>query len=295
MTGNPTQPHATPRGGPKPRDCHPSASPPPAPTIPRACRAFSLIELLVVISIIALLVGILLPVLGAVRGTARATVCMSNQRQTTTALHTYTHDHRGQFVPNMQRLTAPNRALWWFGLEAGGPGSPTAMHRPMDTTKSPLAPYFGGDLVAQLHCPDFAHNDPRFFPKFVQSSAHFGYNESLAPLAYKKLPSKRLADARQPTRVFAFADAVHIDGLNKINGQNAFYEPHYVQHNKIPAWFTGFGHFRHRGNANTAMLDGHVTARPQTQPTFDTPAGAPAANLDDTWGADSIYGFETGI
>jgi prepilin-type N-terminal cleavage/methylation domain-containing protein len=57
--------------------------------------AFTLPELLVVIGIIALLMGLLVPVLASARSSARKIVCMSNLHQIGVALHSYATDNSG--------------------------------------------------------------------------------------------------------------------------------------------------------------------------------------------------------
>ena len=58
-------------------------------------RAFTLIELLTVIAIIALLAAIIFPVFASVRGKARGAACLSNLRQIGTATLMYTQDYDG--------------------------------------------------------------------------------------------------------------------------------------------------------------------------------------------------------
>ncbi len=64
-------------------------------------EAFTLVELLVVIGIIAVLVSLLLPALGRVRFQANELKCLSNIRQIALAVQAYAADNRG-FLPRFQ-------------------------------------------------------------------------------------------------------------------------------------------------------------------------------------------------
>lgn len=67
-------------------------------------RAFTLIEILVVIAVIGILAALLLPAMQSVLDSARRAQCMSNMRQIGIALRVY-HDAFGSFPPG--RLTYP--------------------------------------------------------------------------------------------------------------------------------------------------------------------------------------------
>jgi prepilin-type N-terminal cleavage/methylation domain-containing protein len=82
-------------------------------------RAFTLVELLVVIGIIAILVAILLPALAKARDKARNLQCKANLRQCHIALMCYAADNRN-FPPN--RIHAG--AQFWHGIDPAGVNNP---------------------------------------------------------------------------------------------------------------------------------------------------------------------------
>ena len=60
---------------------------------------FTLIELLVVIAIIAILAALLFPVFQQAKAAAKATSCMSNERQLALAIHLYMGDADDRYMP----------------------------------------------------------------------------------------------------------------------------------------------------------------------------------------------------
>lgn len=81
--------------------------------------AFSLIELLVVIGVIALLVAILVPALRGARAGTRKTVCQANLRNLLVAVHTYANDFGDAVVPSYTMRGTTGGAI--NPLEGWGP------------------------------------------------------------------------------------------------------------------------------------------------------------------------------
>lgn len=78
--------------------------------VPLRRAAFSLIELLVVLSVISVLAALLFPVFLTARGKAREVACVSNLRQIGQGIALYMQDYDGYFP--YARAIADERALW---------------------------------------------------------------------------------------------------------------------------------------------------------------------------------------
>ena len=227
-------------------------------------RGLSLIELLVVISIIGLLAGMLLPALKQARECARAATCASNLRQMGLATQMYLDDYR-RFFQFQQPVNGAGDMLWYFGLESPycpgcGPGT-----RHIDLTKAKLHPYLRSLHGAEV-CPSYNYHSPLWRQKFDQITYGYGFNSY--GLTSNNV-GKTLADLPDPARIICFADTAQV---------NTFQPPASSSHPMIEEWYyvtykttePADVHFRHNGRANVLFCDGHVDSMPMAPGTLDT-------------------------
>jgi len=105
--------------------------------------AFTLVELLVVIGIIAVLIGVLLPALNKARAQSQSVACLSNMRQLGQALTMFSQEHKG-FLPKAwfnarPKATAP-------GVGPGGRDGQTQDYQASDAWGYRF-PMYGWDYV----------------------------------------------------------------------------------------------------------------------------------------------------
>lgn len=113
----------------------------------RSYRGFTLVELLVVIGIIALLISILLPALGAARSQAASVKCLSNLRTIGLAAQMYGNDNRDAVLPTAIFDDSGNMDFWPMLLQAG---------KYLPVTKTPANQYAAPDNRSVLICPSVA-------------------------------------------------------------------------------------------------------------------------------------------
>lgn len=165
---------------------------------------FTLVELLVVIGIIALLIGILLPVLGRAREAANRVECASNMRSSIQAVLLYANEFNG-WLPGPHtsgQIWGPSVLDITSGVETG----PTAPVQNMDWASPSLGKVMtlpADDLerakalwATKLHCPsnDIYFNDVGLGGSGV-NPADFRYASYAAVLQFHSWPLREQSHA----------------------------------------------------------------------------------------------------
>jgi prepilin-type N-terminal cleavage/methylation domain-containing protein/prepilin-type processing-associated H-X9-DG protein len=110
------------------------------PAVSARQRAFTLVELLVVIGVIAILIAILLPAISRARKSAQRTACLSNLRSLSHAMVMYSDVNRGRLpngnAPGVWKDYA-GANLIMVKFNEGYVQSPRVFHCPSDTDPEP--------------------------------------------------------------------------------------------------------------------------------------------------------------
>jgi len=250
-------------------------------------NGFSLIELLVVISIIALLTGILLPSLSKAREAGRTAVCLANVRRISMAGYVYLLENNARFAPFRMMKAHPTDTVdfvneygrvkprWpWFFDHGIGP-----VINPAPYVVNPGDTFDDSDTLVMTNdyfmCPSFRHVN---FNKCDIRNGSYGYN-------YQYLGNARIRDdkfenfpvylgeIRRPADTIMIADSRGARGetgpagiphglhsytldpprLARSAGAVNFawhsWPEHWMQHSPAEA--------RHNGKVCVAFVDGH--------------------------------------
>jgi prepilin-type N-terminal cleavage/methylation domain-containing protein len=229
----------------------------------RAIRqAFTLVELLTVIAIIALLLALLLPSLAAAREQARKTTCLSNLRQIGIAIEAYAFDYAGR-IP--------------YGPKAPPFSNPSDFYPSTGTPTSLISLQNGSPVGLGLLLQQYIDNEPKvlFCPssdQALQSAvelAKVGLYQAQASYYYRHAGNTSLQDsitnALEPDHLRLDNLGLNRDGLPiraLAIDVNFLCPPDLAQFNVKPST-----HHRLRF-ADVLFSDGHVVGEPNPDGRF---------------------------
>ncbi len=217
-------------------------------------HAFTLVELLVVISIIALLIALLLPALGRARDSARALVCSSGLRQVGLAVWVY-HDEFGVF-PTASTGSPYNQMNVWAQSARIMIGDDRGSY----LGKHPDTPISGGTIgdKAGLYCPSYLQSPLTRRSVTYPDLAH---PQSRTWMGCFGGVLHSYAGNSKPTRASQFTSPSSTMVLMDSAGANAIGSPYFHKFRTPDAPSTvnfETGRFNHHGSANVLYLDNHV-------------------------------------
>jgi len=226
-------------------------------------RAFTLVELLVVVAVIGILSALSLPALQRARRSANGAVCLNNLRQLGIGAQLYWGDNENNPFP--YKIGATNNGdIYWFGwIERGAEGA-----RQFDVSQGLLYPYVRDSVRT---CPQLNYAMADFKLKASGAAYGYGYNLHLSPAP--NLPDLKMNTIARPADLSVFADAAQVNTFQApASPEYPMLEEFYYLSASEPTV-----HFRHSGSALTAFSDGHVSGEKMEPGTLDD--RLPTANV----------------
>lgn len=231
----------------------------------RSAAGFTLVELLVLIGVIAVLAGLLLPVLGQAKARGYSISCLNNERQLILAWQIYADEHEDRAASNFGKAQVleeiangtyrnwVNNVLDWTDnpmntntalLFAGGigpylSGTHQAYRCPSDFALSEWQQQLGWRSRVRSYSMNLMVGDAGSFSASGANTNNPYYRQFF-----------RTTEIPRPSDIFVFIEE-HPDTLDDGYFLNKAYSSHWID---LPASY-------HAGGANLAFADGHVEHR----------------------------------
>lgn len=228
-------------------------------------RAFTLVELLVVISVVAVLMGFLMPALARARQQGKTVVCLSNLRQMAIASQVYISNNDGSYpIAYTSQYVSPLSVsyAWDFTTTTN-----------WDTYEQKVIPglLWAGDTIEKIQqCPSFTGSanwleDPYTGYNYNTSYIGHGQFESISAPA-------RVEMIRSRANAPLFGDGQWAAGADK------FMRAPWPNEGDLSfsGRYAGTQGYRHQGKTNVAYCDGHAATVSECYTNTDE---ADAANI----------------
>ncbi len=230
-------------------------------------RAFTLVELLVVLAIVAVLASLLATAGWQAYRSSSLAVSASNIRQLTAGACQYLAENNQTYWK--YREDEAGGTKWWWGYESHGSQSAGEGNRRFDPQRSPLAGYIPAALRPD---PSFAMDGSAFKPKYQSGYIGVGYNVVLGGGFFgttkKPLKPLRQGQLSDPSRVVVFATSAQVYPFSSKPMIEEFYG---IDEKEITV------HFRNGGLAMVGYANGSAGFLPMDESTRDR--RAPKANV----------------
>ncbi len=228
----------------------------------RRKSGFTLVELLVVVAIIALLVGILIPVLSRAKALAAGTVCLSHTRTIALVMQMHADEHPRKFYPTARMpMTATHLPTW------------------MDQTKKYV------EELDVYRCPlDESEN---WDANTMARMTSYGINAYFTP-NHPPYHGVTPIDIHSPARTIIAAELIEDAAMDHFMPMY-WGDPPTVTHmmmqgkqwDKTTATPKTIVHTRHSGRANYVFTDGHAARHRFDQTWKQTPGQTPTRDWYD--------------